>query len=171
MKSFEDLCRENYGRIYKYIFALTGSRDDAEDLLQDVFTVAFEKGESFLRHENPPAFLYRTARNLALSFVKRRRRTETEELDESVAVCSGDLFDTLAAAHDGRIDAASYAGAVIGRLDTSQQALYTRRYVDRAPVREIALESGVAEPAMRMRLLRLRREVRDIVAGLRLEDF
>lgn len=171
MKSFEDLCRDNYGRIYKYIFAMTGDRASSEDLLQDVFAVAWEKGDAFLLHENPPAFLYKTARNLALSFVKRRRRTETEALDESVAGSAGDLFDTLAAEHDGRIDASAYTGAVIGRLDAGQQALYTRRYIDRVPIREIAVEAGVAEPAMRMRLLRLRRDIRDIVSGLKLEDF
>ena len=171
MKSFEDLCRENYGRIYKYIFALTGRRDDAEDLTQDVFTVAFEKGDGFLRHENPPAFLYKTARNLALSHVKRRRRTETEPLAESYAESAGDLFDALARELDSLIDETAWAGAVVGSLDASRQALYTRRYVDRVPIRDLARETGVGEPAMRMRLLRLRSEIRDIVAGLKLEEF
>ena len=81
------------------------------------------------------------------------------------------MFDSLAREHDGKIDETTYAGPVLGGLDASRQALYARRYVDRAPIRELALENGVGEPAMRMRLLRLRREIRDIVAGLNLEDF
>ena len=55
MKCFEELCRENYGRIYRYIYALAGNKQTAEDLIQDVFIIAYEKGDAFLSHENPPA--------------------------------------------------------------------------------------------------------------------
>jgi RNA polymerase sigma-70 factor (ECF subfamily) len=169
MNSFEDLCRDNYGRIYRYIFAMTGNREASEDLLQDVFTVAFEKGDAFLSHENPPGFLYRTARNLTLTYIKRSR-TAPQALDESVAAGGGDLFEQLVRRQDSRIDETAVAGDILGRLNTEQRALYTRRYVDRAPIRDIALEADVTESAMRMRLLRLRRDIRDIIGSLRIED-
>jgi len=35
MKTFEELCQENYSRIYKYIFSMTGSKESTEDLIQE----------------------------------------------------------------------------------------------------------------------------------------
>jgi RNA polymerase sigma-70 factor (ECF subfamily) len=170
MRSFEGLCEENYGRIYKYIFAMTGSREAAEDLLQDVFTAALRKGDGFLQHENPPAFLYKTARNLTLTYLKKNRRFPTGYLDENIPAGEADLCEAILRDRDRRIDESVYAGQVIGRLDPEQRRLYALRYVDRRPIRDIAAGQGVSEPAMRMRLVRLRREIQDIVRDLRLDE-
>lgn len=170
MKSFEEHCRDNYNRIYKYIYALTGNRESAEDLIQDVFTVAFGKGDSFLRHENPPAFLYRTARNLTLTYLKRQQRYGVEPLDENTAGGDMDLCQQLLKDQDRQLDETAYALAVISRLDTKQQALYQERYVAHKPIQELALAQDVSEPAMRMRLMRLRREILSAVKDLKLDE-
>lgn len=169
MKSFEELCADNYSRIYKYIYAMTGTREPAEDLLQDVFVIAFEKGESFLHHENPPAFLYKTARNLTLTYLKKQRRCPSEPLDE-IADGDADLCEKLLLAYDRQIDEDICAEKVISRLGAGEQTLYTLRYVERRPIREIAQGQDTSEPAMRMRLVRLRREIYGIVKDLNLDE-
>ena len=40
---FEEICRENYARIYNYILAKTADRETAEDITQDVFFIAFQR--------------------------------------------------------------------------------------------------------------------------------
>ncbi len=170
MKSFEELCAENYGRIYKYIFAMTGLREPAEDLIQDVFTAAFEKGDGFLRHENPPAFLYKTARNMTLTYLKRQQRYTVEYLDEYTADDDDDLCDRLLRDQDRQIDEEVCAEKVLGSLDSRQQALYVQRYIERLPIRDIARAQDVSEPAMRMRLMRLRREIMGVVKDLKLDE-
>lgn len=170
MKDFEALCRENYGRVYKYIFALTGSREPAEDLIQDVFTAAFLKGAAFLQHENPPAFLYKTARNLTLTYLKKQQRAPLEYLDENIAGSDGDVCDVILKAHDKTLDETFYIGQVIGRLDREQRALYDARYIEQKPIKEIAQDQGVKEPAMRMRLVRLRRDITKTVEDLKLDE-
>lgn len=87
MKTFEELCQENYSRIYKYIFSMTGSKESTEDLIQEVFIAAYEKGEAFLRHEKPAAFLYKTARNMTVTYLKnlkRQRISAMEYLSENI---------------------------------------------------------------------------------------
>lgn len=170
MRDFEELCRENYARIYRYIFAMTGNRESAEDLIQDVFTVAIEKGEAFLQHENPPAFLYKTARNMTFTYIKQRRRTSAELLDENTPDGDGDLSDTLLKTYDRQIDETAYAGQVLQDLDSGQRALYEKRYVERLPIRDISQELGTSEPAMRMRLVRLRRDIQEVVRELKLDE-
>lgn len=76
MKAFEILCRENYARIYNYIYAMTKDAFLSEDLVQDVFLIAYRKGEAFLQHEKPEAFLYRTAKNKVLEAMRQNQMLE-----------------------------------------------------------------------------------------------
>lgn len=170
MRSFEELCKENYKRIYKYIFTMTGSRESTEDLIQDVFTVAYEKGEAFLHHEKPPAFLYRTARNLTLTYLKQHRISTMEYLSENIADNDTDLCEKLLMDIDRKIDETAYTGQVIGSLNSNQHKLYTQRYIEHKSIKEIASEQGISETAMRMRLVRLKRGIQGIVKNLKLDD-
>lgn len=80
---FEEICRENYARIYNYILAQTAESEMAKHITQDVFFIAFQKKEAFLLHEKPVAFLYTTARNLILDYYKRTKEAIAGELQIS----------------------------------------------------------------------------------------
>lgn len=61
-------------RVLHYLESIVGSRDDAEDALQDIWVTVVRK---IAKLEDPRAFrawLYRIARNRALSGLRRRRR-------------------------------------------------------------------------------------------------
>ncbi|HHV29341.1 RNA polymerase sigma factor [Acetivibrio mesophilus] len=173
MKTFEELCQENYSRIYKYIFSMTGSKESTEDLIQEVFMVAYEKGETFLQHEKPVAFLYKTARNMSLTHLKnlkRQRISSMEYLSENIPKEDTDLCETLLMELDRKIDETAYTGEVIANLNANQHNLYKQRYIDGKSIKEIASEQGVSETAMRMRLVRLRREIQSIIKKLKLGE-
>ncbi|HQA58817.1 MAG TPA: sigma-70 family RNA polymerase sigma factor [Acetivibrio sp.] len=170
MKSFEELCQENYNKIYKYIFAMTGNRETTEDLIQEVFIIAYEKGDYFLQHEKPVAFLYKTARNISLTHMKRQRIIILEDLSDNVAQDDADLCEKILTELDRNIDETAYTDQVIGSLSSSNNELYRQRYIERKPIREIAKEQGTSETAMRMRLVRLRREIQKIVKKLKLDE-
>ncbi len=170
MKSFEELCQENYKKIYKYVFGMTGSKEATEDLIQEVFTVAYEKGEVFIQHEKPLAFLYRTARNLTLTYLKRQKASAIEPLSENIANDDTDLCEKLLMELDMKIDETAYTGRVISSLNSNQHQLYKQRYIERKSIKEIATDQGISETAMRMRLVRLRREIQGIVKKLNLDE-
>ena len=51
--------------LYDGTFILsTNSKEQAQDITQEIFLIAYEKGKDFLEHEKTLAFLYTTARNL-----------------------------------------------------------------------------------------------------------
>jgi len=77
---------------------MTGSKESTEDLIQEVFIAAYEKGEAFLRHEKPAAFLYKTARNMTVTYLKnlkRQRISAMEYLSENIPQDDTDLCETL----------------------------------------------------------------------------
>lgn len=93
MKGFKKICRQNYIRIYNYIYAMTGEPFLAEDLTQEVFLIAWEKGECFIQHEKPEAFLYRTAKIKVLEALREEKKNRCIEFQEDMAMARNEPFD------------------------------------------------------------------------------
>ena len=168
---FEEICRENYARIYNYILAKTGKKEAAEDITQDVFLIAFQKGDKFLCHEKPIAFLYTTAKNLVLEYYKKSRTNEVELLESEQAAFEKDAYEELCSMKSGSINEADYRKQVLQKLKPKELDLYRKYYIDKKPMSVIAKELQMSETAIRMKYVRIRKKVRKIVADLRLDDF
>lgn len=106
--TFEQICEENYSRIFKYIYAITCDRECAENLTQEVFYIALKKGEALLSRDTPEAFLYKTAKNLTLEHFRKSKKYRTEELDDNLVLWQDDIFDILCQKHDDTIDLELY---------------------------------------------------------------
>src|SRR5262245_40536379 len=71
---FERLFREHSHFIYRTAYSVTGSSQDAEDVLQALFLGLLQRGLPPGLKENPKAYLYRAAVNLSLNTLRTRRR-------------------------------------------------------------------------------------------------
>lgn len=60
--------------IYRYLLRMTGSRETAEDLTQDVFVRAIQSANAYEERSSERAWLFRIARNLRLDLARRERR-------------------------------------------------------------------------------------------------
>ena len=168
---FEEICKENYARIYNYILARTGKREAAEDITQDVFLIAFQKGEAFLRHEKPVAFLYTTARNLVLEYYKKDKSNETELDEAQITIFGKDAYEELCLRKSDSVNEGSYQKQVFQKLQPEEWKLYRKYYIEKQSMKAIARELRMSEPAIRMKYMRIRRKVRKIVADLKLDEF
>lgn len=76
--SFDTLFHRHYDRVYGLLFRLVGNRDEAEDLLQEVFLTLYQQAEngrfSPRREHNVSAWLYRTAANAGYNAIRSRQR-------------------------------------------------------------------------------------------------
>src|SRR5579864_2461452 len=72
-------------KLHRYCSRMVGSVIDGEDVLQDALIKAVEQFPSAGPFGNPEGWLFRSAHNTALDFLRRRRRQEglrsSEELD------------------------------------------------------------------------------------------
>ena len=71
---FEALFREYSAMVYRTAYGITGSREDAQDVVQTVFLRLLRRDPSRDTQRNPKAYLYRAAVNLSLDTLKARRR-------------------------------------------------------------------------------------------------
>jgi RNA polymerase sigma factor (sigma-70 family) len=70
----DGLFRDHHQLIYRTAYSLTGSRHDAEDVLQTVFLRLLRRGLPVGFSQNPQGYLYRAAVNLSLNVVRTRKR-------------------------------------------------------------------------------------------------
>ncbi|MEE2825251.1 MAG: sigma-70 family RNA polymerase sigma factor [Planctomycetota bacterium] len=78
-KSFGELVQKYQNRLFNTMFHVVGSREEAEDVVQDAFVQAFVKLRSFRGASAFYTWLYRIAFNLSVS--RRRRKRPSLSLD------------------------------------------------------------------------------------------
>jgi RNA polymerase sigma-70 factor (ECF subfamily) len=118
---------ERHGRVVRaYLRALTGSREVAEDLAQDVFVRVVRVADRYEARERERAWLFRIARN-ALSDYRRRLAVrpvlapvEVEPVVEAVQVTRLDLRQALARLPD--VEREAFLMAEIGGLSYAEIA-------------------------------------------------
>jgi RNA polymerase sigma-70 factor (ECF subfamily) len=81
-----DSLAQHLDRLYRAAWALTGSREDAEDLVQDTCAKVLAKPRAIARQEDALPYLLRVLRNTFVSGLRTRsRRPQTAPLEDSEA--------------------------------------------------------------------------------------
>lgn len=170
LSSFEEICKLNYERIYKYVYVILRDEDRSKAVCQDVFMLAYEKGNKFLKHQNKEAFLYRTAKLKCYENMRRynRDRGVPIEENENLIYDDTDLLDSINTQKDKKIDKYDYVSVVLNKLDKDKKRLYDLYYVQHKSMKEIAKITGTNETSLRMRYVRLRKEIKQDIRDLSL---
>lgn len=78
-EDFERIFNENYALVYRVAYRITGSNEDAEDVLQTLFLRLLRREILPDIERNPKAYLHRAAVNISLDIVKQRARNITTQ--------------------------------------------------------------------------------------------
>ena len=155
-------------RLFNYCLSrLNGSREAADDCVQETFIVFYNKlldGEEF---ENPRAFLYRTADN----FVKRQKQKDAVESKRSISL--DDAAEVgVTDEYLSRLDLIDYeeiAKILLNLLTDEEKQIYDLPYIQKIGVEEISDKLRISRPAASMRLMRLRNKIKDMVYSFDIE--
>jgi RNA polymerase sigma-70 factor (ECF subfamily) len=80
--AYEELVRRYHGKIYGLVYSMVSSREDAEDVTQEVFVKAWKALGHFREQSGFYTWIYRIALNRTINFRKRRNRRQTINFDE-----------------------------------------------------------------------------------------
>jgi RNA polymerase sigma-70 factor, ECF subfamily len=143
----EDFVRElydaSYPRLVGQLTAFTGSREEAEDVVQEAFAKGLTHTRTLLAAANPEAWLRTVAVNQARSRWRRVRRF------------AGLLPDLLTDPPTAEADAARIdLVAAIRTLPTAQQEAIALHHLAGLPVHEVAATLGVPTGTVKARLAR-----------------
>lgn len=87
--TFEDLYRSEYQPMVRAIAVLTGSRDEAEDAVQEAFLRAHRSWSVIENHPSPAAWVHLTASRVAIGGWRQWRRRVGGDLRDATAQLPG----------------------------------------------------------------------------------
>jgi RNA polymerase sigma-70 factor (ECF subfamily) len=132
--ALEEIYEAAAGRIFGLALWRTGSKEDASDVVQEVFVRLVEQGTRLRKVKNPRAWLLTVAHRVAVDVTRRRRKSEPLEICRFLESTSADA---------GRQLDAGRAGALLTGLPPAQrEAVYLRHFAD-CTFAEIGRVTGV----------------------------
>ncbi|HET6509628.1 MAG TPA: sigma-70 family RNA polymerase sigma factor [Baekduia sp.] len=143
--TFDAILTEQAGPLTRRLARMVGDRETAEDLRQETLARAWRRGP---RDASPPvvrAWLHRTATNLALDELRRRKRREHVPLRETLAAAGG---------HDGQRD--PLLADALASLTAHQRLVLLLRFEAGLSLREVGALLDLGEDAARKRVARAR---------------
>ena len=136
------------GLVYRLAFARTRSRDAAGEVFQEVFLRYVSRRPAFESGEHEKAWFCRVTVNCANSYWRNPFRRKTEPLDAAAELAAPEP-------EEARLD------EYLDRLPPEQRVAVHLYYYEGYSTPEIAALVGKSESAVRMRLMRARRLLRE----------
>lgn len=69
---YGEIIKRYEGKLFAYLYKLINSREEAQDILQDVFIKAYKNLRSYDTKRKFSSWIYRVAHNEAVNFIKRK---------------------------------------------------------------------------------------------------
>ncbi|HVY60381.1 MAG TPA: RNA polymerase sigma factor [Planctomycetota bacterium] len=143
-EAFPELVELLRERLYRVAFRLTGTSDDAMDVVQDAFVKVYKDIGAWNERSAFYSWLYRVATNLAID--RLRRRKKDRELANGAArerAYERDSIAELVDARETEHELRRLASAVAG-LPEGQRTIVTLRHYEGLSLKEISEVRGVA---------------------------
>jgi RNA polymerase sigma factor (sigma-70 family) len=147
---------DNHARFLGFLERRVGSRDEAEDILQDAFVRSIGRTDALQTPESATAWFYRVLRN-ALIDHHRREGTRSKAFLQLAAEAEG---ETVAADHELEAVACACITAMVDTLKPEYGTALRRVDLDGLSVRGFAEEVGITPGNAGVRLHRAREALR-----------
>lgn len=170
-RRFEALLREHRRIVFKVAAAYAGGVHDRDDLAQEIAVQLWRSfGRFDERHAKFSTWMYRVALNVAISQLRRARRSGADRLEPLDGALRENIVDADAAPHEAveRNERVAVLGAFIGGLDPLNRALVLL-YLDGRGYAEIAEVLGISETNVATKLNRIKQKLRSGMASARNE--
>lgn len=176
-KQFEQAVQPHLSALYRFAYRLTGRREDAEDLVQEVLTRLYPKADEVLAVDRRGPWLKQVLYRQFIDQTRRRawhaERVASDMVSEEYVQ---DFFDSLLCSHngpesaigDGRLKEA--VTSALNRLMPDERTLLLLHDVDGWRQEDIAQVLDTAVGTIKSRLHRCRRKLRAEL-GEELEPF
>jgi RNA polymerase sigma-70 factor (ECF subfamily) len=158
--AFEELYRQHSTRLLNLAWRMCGTRADAEDLLQDIFLLAYRKLPEFRGDSAVGTWLYRLAMNRCLDHLKSRQTRAngaTTSLDEEALPGPRLVSDSGLK----RID----LERAIARLPEGARAAFVLYDVEGFQHHEIATILGISEGTSKSQVHKARLKLRALLTA------
>ena len=155
LKAYDLLVKRYQSKIYSVALSILKDDQDARDVTQDAFILAYENLNRFRRDSGFYTWLYRIARNQCHKYLDKRNQVKVDFRVE------GDSALKLLE----RRELNERVRAAISQLPPAQRMTISLRDIERLSYAEISEITGVPEATVGSRLYHGRKKLKEILRG------
>lgn len=166
-QAFSELVNQYERKIFRLAKHITGSDEDAEDVLQEAFLKAYEHLGEFQGNSKFYTWIVRIAVNEALMKLRKRKTDRTVPLDEpvdtgeEVMVREIAVWDVNPEQQYSQEELREILDKAIEGLRPVFRTVFVLRDIEELSTEETAEALGLSVPAVKSRLLRARLQLRE----------
>lgn len=170
--AFDELVTRHSGRVYAFVLRMLGHVEDAEDVTQQTFLSALVGISGFRAEAAFSTWLLRIASHAALKVIRKRKGLPTIPLDTASddsdyrgIVHPKYIADWRESPEDlvNRREVAAILQESLATLDEKHRFVFLLRDVEGLSIAETAESLGLTEANVKVRLLRARLQLREIL--------
>jgi len=144
-RDFKRFYDKNYDRIYRFVFfRIGGDRDQAEDLVAEIFLKSLEKFHTYDPEKSNSAWLYTIAKNHLANYFRSKYFRDVEPLDIEVW-WQDQTWQMLDQEKDIKI-----FYKLLGELSNKEQKLVTLKYIEGYSYKEMSGMLGKSVQSLRV---------------------
>ncbi|WP_233625394.1 RNA polymerase sigma factor [Actinoplanes sp. ATCC 53533] len=156
-----DVYAASAGRLVARLYGMTGDYAEAQDAVQEAFARALTRPAGLRGMDNPEAWLYRVAMNIARS--RHRRRMLFDRIARSGRLRGSDTAPPLSPDHVALV-------AALQRLPRATRETVVLHHIADLPVAAVATILGCSVESVKTRLVRGRRALAEHLRETEKED-
>ena len=161
LEAFRQLFERHGRRVYRLSYRMTGSHEDAEDVVQETFLKAHRHLSDFDFRAGFATWIFRIAANASLDLLRsRKRRAETGLPEEMSLAASGPGVERLARSAEVRRVLADS----LEQLTPQERAAFILRHVEGVALEEIGAALGLSINGTKQSVFRAVQKVRRALA-------
>lgn len=171
-EAFEEFVNRYSLRVLTLANRVTKNREDAEDVMQEVFVSVMRKIQAFRGQSTFSSWIYRVTLNCALMKLRKRRQDKSLSMEEMLSQVLSvpnrvNTFNSEGEASRRRSELREALMAAINALPRDYRPVFILRDVDGFSSIEVSEMLGISVPAVKSRLhrsrLALQRELSDLL--------
>lgn len=154
--------------LYNLAYRMTGSADDASDILQETFVKAAQSIHSFKGQSHIYTWLYQIAKNNCLQFLEKKKRGSFSSLQELVYKVSTPVSEEMSESQKSLYIEQVKNGCLSGLLrclSLQQRLAFVLHVLLDMPVAQVAAVIEKSENATRVLISRARKNIRDFLCA------
>lgn len=155
---FIHLIETNQGIVHKICRIYSDSREEHEDLFQEIVLQLWKSYDSFKGDSKFTTWMYRVSLNTAITLIRKKKRTiATSSIDQR------EYFNLSASQPDPEKEARLESlYAAIKKLNEIERAVVIQ-YLEDLPYREIANNLGISEVNARVKMNRIKTKLKKLM--------
>lgn len=160
--NFDEIYLANFYRLYRFVYEYVQNKEDAENIVQDIFVLLWEKRHVLNIQISLIAYIFSLAKNKCIDHLRKKIVSDTYNREMRVNLMS---LENLNMAFCTEEDIESLISAALDKLPERCREIFIKSRIEGKQYKQIAEEMGISihtvDMQIRIALKKLRIELKD----------